>query len=413
MGAASSTRDGVASGAAARPRGGNYGACPPSWRARCEAPHVRAPRPLRVVEGGVLDDGRVEDGPDHVERAPLARAGVEHPHPNPLPAVDVDRVVLVLVRVAVEGDHVRPLGRELLHVGGSARLAEVVLALGDPQLAVDRRQTARADDHHPGHAGADVHEDRLGGAVVHEHAGVLGREGDRLALAGRDVDVVAVGRDLGRVEVDRVRHVDVHRLRAAVDEADRDAVALVDDDRRRGGGARVALAVDGVGPGLGGRERGLDLHVVLVDVDGEALHRSRRHGRQRRIDDVVGLERDALGVRDRRRGRVCRGRVHGGRCRRRGRVAAAAVAAGGDCRDGEAHGEEREEPHQADADRKPVAAVVGGRRRFGDASLSLGLCRDEGHRAVPCACAPLVGAVTVGVTSAASCSRAVRHLTRT
>jgi hypothetical protein len=41
---------------------------------------------------------------------------------------------------------------------------------------------------------------------------VLRDEPDRQPLAGRDVDVVLVRRDLGRVEVDRVRHVDGHLL---------------------------------------------------------------------------------------------------------------------------------------------------------------------------------------------------------
>jgi hypothetical protein len=54
----------------------------------------------------------------------------------------------VLVRIAVEGHHVRPLRGRLRHVGRLTGPAEVELLLRQPQLAVDRCQVARLDDHH-------------------------------------------------------------------------------------------------------------------------------------------------------------------------------------------------------------------------------------------------------------------------
>ena len=316
-----------------------------------------------------------------MEGAPLARAGVEDVHPNALARPDRDRVGLVLVGVAVEGDDVGLLGRHLGCVGALARRAEVVLGLRHPQLLVDRRQALGLDDHHPGHPVGGVREDRLGGAVVHEHAGVLGDEADRQPLAGRDVGVVAARRDLGGVEVDRVRHGHAHRLRAAVDEGDLHAVALLDDDRRRGGGPAVLAAVDHVGPRLGGREVRGDLGDVLHDVDGEPLDGARRHGGERRVDGVELLELDALRVGERGRGLVGRGDGHrgrrgaDGRCRRRAAVVADEQRGEGD--DGAEHGDERGQPEAHHHPLAPDLCTVVGPGRLGEALSGVVLGRQE------------------------------------
>jgi hypothetical protein len=103
---------------------------------------------LDVVGDAVVGVRRVEHRPDDVEGAPDARACVEDVQDDQLAALHRDRLVLVLQPVAVERDHVGLLRLHLGHVGGLAGLADVVLLLSDPQLAVDRRQVLRLDDEH-------------------------------------------------------------------------------------------------------------------------------------------------------------------------------------------------------------------------------------------------------------------------
>ena len=207
--------------------------------------------------------------------------------------------------------------------------------------------------------GAGVHQDRLGRAVVHEHAGVLGDEPVVHRLAGREVLVAGAGVDLGGVEVERVRQVDLHRGVRAVGECEVDRVALGYDHRARDAGALVALAVDGEAPDLGRREGLGDLGDVLVDVDLELLHLARRNRRQGRVDPLERLEGDALGVSERRRrllggGGLLRGR--GGHRGRHGRRRGILAGRHRPDRDGDReHGDEGREP---DGHHQPLAPAL-------------------------------------------------------
>ena len=254
---------------------------------------------LRVVADRALDDGQSNTVPITWKALQMLGPALST-YMRTFSPLDRDRVVLVLVRVAVERDHVGLYRPHLGHVGVLAGLAEVVLLLRDPQLLVDRREVLRLDHEHADHPGARVHQHRLGRAVVHEHAGVLGLEAVVHRLAGREVGVALAGVDLGGVEVERV--IDLHALVGAVDEREVDGVALGDDHRGGHAGAAVVDAVDGEAPHLGRGEVLRDLRDVLVDVDLERLDRARRRGRQLRVDGGELLERDALGVGERRRG---------------------------------------------------------------------------------------------------------------
>jgi hypothetical protein len=93
---------------------------------------------------------------------------------------------------------------------------------------------------------------------------------------------------------------------------------------------------------------------VLHDIDVELLDRAGRHRRQRRIDSLERLERDALGLRERWSGR--RAGLLDDLRGRRADDAGGLVAVGlreGDDRDDRGHdGDER---GQAEADRDPLA----------------------------------------------------------
>ena len=99
------------------------------------------------------------------------------------------------------------VGVRLGVVGDLALRAEVPLALDDGELLADRRQAAlRLDDDHAEHAVGDVQQRGRRAAVVHPHAGVVGRERVGPGGAGGDLDHLVVHRRLAGVEVDRVGH---------------------------------------------------------------------------------------------------------------------------------------------------------------------------------------------------------------
>ena len=116
----------------------------------------------------------------------------------------------VLPGVTVEGHPVRRLRVRLRHVE-LRRLREPVaievpLTRNEHVLLVGMRQRGgRLDDDRAVHAVRDVHQDRLGAAVVHEDARVVRLEAEGERLAGEDVDEVLVRRNTPCVEVDGVR----------------------------------------------------------------------------------------------------------------------------------------------------------------------------------------------------------------
>src|SRR5204862_1151353 len=115
----------------------------------------------------------------------------------------------------------------------------VPLARDEDVVLVRLRQHARLrlDDDRAVHAVRDVHQDRLGAAVVHEDTGIVRAERVAYRLAGEHVAERLVRRDPGGVEVDRMWD------RAAVGQRDLDELTLADVDD---GAGRTA------GPGPGG-----------------------------------------------------------------------------------------------------------------------------------------------------------------
>ena len=87
----------------------------------------------------------------------------------------------------------------LLHAelcrGLQAVRREVPLARDEDVVTVGLRQHARLrlDDDRAVHAVGDVHQDRLGAAVIHEHAGVVGAKAVADRLAREDVAERLVG----------------------------------------------------------------------------------------------------------------------------------------------------------------------------------------------------------------------------
>ena len=164
----------------------------------------------------------------------------------------------------------------------------------------------RLDDDRAVHAVGDVGQHRLGAAVVHEDAGIVGLEAEGEGLARRDVLERLVRRDAGGVEVDRVRD------RAAVRERHLDGLTLANVHDRAGG----AVAVE--------RPR------VVLDTGGD-LDRHVLEGHVH-LDEVAGGER-----RQRRVVRACARRRARPRSRARRRRSCSAAAR----RCGRSHGPER------------------------------------------------------------------------
>jgi hypothetical protein len=109
-----------------------------------------------------------------------------------------------------------------------------------------------------------------GGAVVHEHAGVVGREGHRLGLARHDVADVVRRLGVGGVDGEAVGDG------VLVADGDLDRVALLDDHLGRGAGAveGEALEVDAF----------TDVDDVGAGDELEALHLALREGRTEEQD---------------------------------------------------------------------------------------------------------------------------------
>ena len=268
----------------------------------------------------LVDPGPVEDRADDVEVGVEARAGRDNPEADGLAGVGRERMGDVLARVSVPGHPVRHdrvrlqgvVGRRLLE----PRAVQVPLARDEHVLAIGRRQrlVGGLDDDGAVHAVGDVRQHRLRPAVVHEHAGIGRLEGVGDRLAGGDVPEGLVGRDPGRVEVDRVRN------RPAVRERDPHLLTLADVDR---GAGRAALKAPGAV-----LDAGRDLHDDVLqrqlDVDDVSLGNGRKLGRERLagrnelvriLGRLAGVAHEAVDVGGRSRrvrgrpARVLRGRL--------------------------------------------------------------------------------------------------------
>ena len=115
----------------------------------------------------------------------------------------------------------------------------------------------------------------------------------------------------------------------------------------------MQLAVHGEAPDLRRRKVLGDLRDVMQDVDLELLHRSGGYRGQRRVDLRELLERDALGVGQRRSGRLRRGhrkRLGGRGDRRRGRLIRLEHA-----EDGDHDRHHRDQDGQSEPDHQPLA----------------------------------------------------------